>query len=51
MAAGSIAADANLWPNPDDFDGFRFEKLRLEKGSENKYQLVTTGKDSLAFGE
>jgi len=51
MAAGSVASDALLWDNPDEFDGLRFVKLRQKGGSENKFQLVTTGKDSLAFGK
>ncbi|PQE10404.1 cytochrome P450 protein [Rutstroemia sp. NJR-2017a WRK4] len=50
MAAGSIAFDASLFPDPHKFDGFRFSRLRQDPGAENKYQLVTTGKDSLAFG-
>ncbi|APA15883.1 hypothetical protein SS1G_09235 [Sclerotinia sclerotiorum 1980 UF-70] len=50
MAAGSIAFDGRIFENPEEFDGFRFEKLRQQEGAENKYQLVTTGKDSLAFG-
>ncbi|KAA8569824.1 hypothetical protein EYC84_002167 [Monilinia fructicola] len=50
MAAGSIGFDGKIFENPEEFDGFRFEKLRQREGSENKFQLVTTGKDSLAFG-
>ncbi|KAF7901531.1 hypothetical protein EAF00_003752 [Botryotinia globosa] len=50
MAAGSIGFDPRIFENPDEFDGFRFEKLRQQEGAENKFQLVTTGKDSLAFG-
>lgn len=50
MAAGSVASDEKLWSNPSQFDGLRFEKLRQQAGAENKFQLVTTGKDSLAWG-
>lgn len=50
MANGGLARDPKLWEKPDEFDGFRFEKLRQEAGAENKYQYVTTGRDSLAWG-
>ncbi|KAH7357485.1 cytochrome P450 [Pyrenochaeta sp. MPI-SDFR-AT-0127] len=42
--------DAQLWENPESFDGFRFEKLRMVPGNEAKYQFVTTSPDNLAFG-
>jgi len=50
MANGGVARDPKLFENPDEFDGFRFEKLRQQAGAENKYQYVTTGRDSLAWG-
>ena len=49
-ASSEINRDPTLWENPDEFDGFRFEKLRQKPGNENKYQFVTTGVDSMQFG-
>ncbi|TEY69072.1 hypothetical protein BOTCAL_0117g00200 [Botryotinia calthae] len=37
MAAGSIGFDSNIFENPGEFDGFRFEKLRQQVGAENKF--------------
>lgn len=34
----------------DEFDGFRFSKLREIPGNENKYQYITTSSDYLAWG-
>ncbi|QSZ32315.1 hypothetical protein DSL72_001889 [Monilinia vaccinii-corymbosi] len=34
----------------DKFDGFRFSKLRLVPGNENRYQFVTSSTESLNFG-
>jgi cytochrome P450 len=48
--------DADLYPSPDLFDGFRFSKLHEQHhGSEPgsggmRYQLVTTSPDFLAWG-
>ncbi|KAF2260298.1 cytochrome P450 monooxygenase [Lojkania enalia] len=50
VAAGINALDPELYPNPQEFDGFRFLKLRNMPGNENKYQFVTTGPDQLHFG-
>ena len=38
-----ISHDPAIYENPDEFDGFRFEKMRKEKGLENRYQFVTIG--------
>jgi cytochrome P450 len=46
----NINMDSSLWENPQQFDGFRFEKLRGKEGNENKFQFVTTGTDSINFG-
>lgn len=34
----------------NEFDGFRFFNLRSKAGHENRYQFVSTGTDSFAFG-
>ncbi|KAI9789340.1 MAG: hypothetical protein M1816_006229 [Peltula sp. TS41687] len=49
-ANGGIHRDPNYYTSPEQFDGFRFEKLRQEPGKENYYQFVSTGLDSLHFG-
>ncbi|KAH7048220.1 cytochrome P450 monooxygenase [Macrophomina phaseolina] len=36
--------------DPDNFDGFRFEKLRRLPGNELKYQLAGTGRYATGFG-
>ena len=46
-----VNRDSSKWVNPNDFDGFRFDNLRREPGSENKYQFVTTSNDSINFGK
>jgi ent-kaurene oxidase len=50
VATHSISFDPALWQDPEKFNGFRYEKLRQEPGSENKHQFVTTGLDSMHFG-
>lgn len=42
--------DPTLHPNPDQWDGYRFYKIREEPGKQNASQLVSTGPDYLAFG-
>ena len=49
-ATQEIARDPQLWKDPENFDGFRFEKLRQVAGNENRYQFVTTGINSMQFG-
>jgi cytochrome P450 len=50
MPAHQLNMDSKLWENPEEFDGFRFEKLRAKEGNDNKFQFVTTGADNLNFG-
>ncbi|TAQ88952.1 hypothetical protein B7494_g2745 [Chlorociboria aeruginascens] len=50
VASSCINRDPAIWEDPEIFDGFRFEKLRSQPGSENRYQFVTTGADALNFG-
>ncbi|KAK2743444.1 hypothetical protein FQN57_004909 [Myotisia sp. PD_48] len=44
------SADSSVYPNADEFDGYRFAKMREEPGNENTAQLVTTSVDHLGFG-
>ena len=45
-----INQDPDLYPNPAQFDAFRFSKLREMPGNEMKYQHATTGFDNINFG-
>lgn len=36
--------------NPEQFDGFRYERMRQQPGNELKFQLANTGKYATAFG-
>ena len=42
--------DPELYQNPDQWDGYRFFKLRSQEGMESGAQLVSTSPDHLAFG-
>lgn len=47
----AITMDPKIYPNPDEFDGFRFAKLRQEDPSmEGKGQYVASNPSSMAFG-
>jgi cytochrome P450 len=54
VASPACAAltDEELFTSPDQFDGFRFSKLRGCDGDEvtNKHQVVTISPKNLAFG-
>ena len=50
VRAHTLNLDPNLWPNPTEFDGFRFSKLRTMPGNAFKYQHATTGTDNINFG-
>ena len=48
----AIHTDGVIYPSPDEFDGFRFAKLR-ERGEgplANRHQLGTTSTTHLPFG-
>lgn len=38
------------YPDAEQFDGFRFAKLREQPGQATRHQLVATGPDHIAFG-
>ncbi|KAH6655942.1 cytochrome P450 [Truncatella angustata] len=42
--------DPKVYHEPERFDGYRFYKLREEKGRENTSQFVSTSQDHLGFG-
>jgi cytochrome P450 len=44
--------DEITYSNPDEFDGFRFAKLREDEGDTmtGRYQAVSTSSENLAFG-
>ncbi|GIZ40463.1 hypothetical protein CKM354_000379900 [Cercospora kikuchii] len=45
-----INQNPKLYPNPSEFQPFRFSSLREVPGNENKYQHATTGIDNINFG-
>ena len=42
--------DDELYPNPDDFDPFRFARMREADGEDTKHQLVNTSLGYMPFG-
>ncbi|KAH9976988.1 cytochrome P450 [Russula compacta] len=48
----AIHEDEEIYPNSEEFDGFRFSKLREKEGdvAAAKHQAVTTSAELLAFG-
>ena len=44
--------DADIYPDPATFDGFRFYKMKSQAagGNERHFDMTTTSTDSLAFG-
>jgi cytochrome P450 len=49
----SIHTDEEFYPNAQEFDGFRFLKLREKEGGDSvatNHQMVTTSAELLGFG-
>ena len=48
----AIHTDGEIYTNPQEFDGFRFSKLREQEGDSvvAKHQTVSTSAEHLAFG-
>ncbi|ROW00374.1 hypothetical protein VMCG_07263 [Cytospora schulzeri] len=42
--------DPAIYENPDEYDGYRFYRIRQQPGKKNTAQLVTTSLADLAFG-
>ena len=52
IPAGAIHTDKRIYPNADEFDGFRFAKLRenVRDTMTSRYQSVSPSGEHLAFG-
>ena len=52
VPASATHRDDMTYPNPDEFDGFRFAKLRENDGetTTSRYQAVSTSTEHVAFG-
>jgi cytochrome P450 len=52
VPASATHRDEIYHTNPEEFDGFRFAKLREEEGDPmtNRYQAVSTSNEHLPFG-
>ncbi len=49
--AGAIHSDGGIFPNPEEFDGFRFSKLREpDGGAVAGRQAISTSPENLTFG-
>ncbi|KAK2836992.1 hypothetical protein FQN49_006518, partial [Arthroderma sp. PD_2] len=48
--AMAVNTDPSVWVDPIPFDGYRFEKLRQVKGSEQKYQFSSISSSELNWG-
>lgn len=46
----AIHLDERLYPNPHEFQGFRFSDMRDSEGEATKHQAVTLGPDWTTFG-
>ncbi|KAI0425479.1 cytochrome P450 [Xylaria sp. FL1042] len=51
MPTDSVAHDPSIYPNPQQFDGYRFYRKRQESPKHfHQHQFSSIGPDSLAFG-
>ena len=48
----ALHTDGDIYSNPDEFDGFRFSKLREQEGDAmvGTHQTVSTSSEHIAFG-
>jgi len=51
IPASAVHTDEKIYPNPDEFDGFRFAELRESEGDSttSRYQAVSSSTEHLAF--
>ncbi|OCK73252.1 cytochrome P450 [Lepidopterella palustris CBS 459.81] len=42
--------DGTVFENPEEFDGYRFYKMRQQPGNEQKWQFVSTSNEHVSFG-
>lgn len=50
LPIAAIQTDDNFYPKGKEFDGFRFSKLREQKGESAKHHSSNTGAEYLHFG-
>ena len=51
IPSGAVHNDEEIYPNPEEFDGFRFAKLRERDGvAATRHQALSTSVDHLTFG-
>ena len=53
LPVDSVHMDEEIYPNAQEFDGFRFSKLREKEGGDvlgAGHQMVTTSAELLSFG-
>jgi cytochrome P450 len=50
VRAQPINQSPQLYPSPENFDAFRFSKLREQPGCEMRFQHTSTGTDNINFG-
>jgi cytochrome P450 len=52
VPASAAQRDERVYSNPDEFDGFRFAKLRESEGdtTTSRHQAVSTSNEHLPFG-
>ena len=50
VRAQPINLSPQLYPSPDEFDAFRFSRMREQPGREMKFQHTSTGSDNINFG-
>ncbi|EXJ66476.1 uncharacterized protein A1O5_10628 [Cladophialophora psammophila CBS 110553] len=50
IATSAIHLDEKNYEHPNQFDGLRFYRARLEPGAENRHLYVSVGKNDLSFG-
>ena len=52
LPASATHTDEMIYPNPDEFDGFRFAKIRESEGNSttSSYQMVSPSSEHLIFG-
>jgi cytochrome P450 len=52
VPASATHTDEEIYPNPDEFDGFRFAMLRESEGDKitSRYQAVSTSSEHLTYG-
>ncbi|KAH6884504.1 cytochrome P450 [Thelonectria olida] len=50
MVTADAFIDPKVYPNPDQYDVYRFLNLRSQPGQENAHQFVTTSPQHMLFG-